>query len=86
MIHINSEDYLKIRAKLKISIFQKFESICHVDLYNVDLVFRITCDYNEITKEWTELEPVNICVIFIGAYGKDGAEYETDIDPQEIQI
>ena len=86
MIHINSEDYRRIRSALKISTYKKFESICHVNLYNVDLVFRIVCDYNEVVREWTELEPVNITVVFIGAFGKDGTPFETDMDPKIIQI
>lgn len=87
MIHINSEDYIKIKAALRNAVYRDFVNRCSYDLYGVALNFRIHCDYDRVFRNgWTELEPKNVTIIFEDAIGKDGLNYKTDINPRLIQV
>lgn len=87
MIHINSEDYIKIRAALKTAVYRDFVNRCEYNLYGVSLIFRINCDYDRVYRNgWTELEPKNVTIIYQEAVGKDGLKYKTDINPRLIQV
>lgn len=87
MIHINSEDYIKIKAALKTAVYRDFVNRYSYDLYGVALNFYIHCDYDRVYRNgWTELEPKNVTIVFQDAIGKDGFSYITDLDPKKIQV
>lgn len=96
MVQINSDDYKRISKEIADHV-SKCEREFVVELYGVELVFRVDCDYETRRassgvefmgdiETWDETVMTNVVVHFEGAWDKDGDAVETNFDENKIFI
>ena len=96
MVQINSDDYKRISKEIADHV-SKCEREFVVELYGIELVFRVDCDYETRRvssgvefmgdiETWDETVMTNVVVHFDGAWDKDGDAVETNFDENKIFI